>query len=159
MTLPSPSSDEPFPLVAAFIAHWESLRPGPGLLPGRQHFDPMLVPKFLPNITLIDVLPGPPHRFQLRLVGGAVVEAGFAGKPGDFMDAPHVATDPAKVLAKFNAIVDSRRPDWRRGPATVEHTKYVDSLERAMVPLARDGIHVDMIMVFTVFHWRNGRTT
>ncbi len=149
-----PSSTEPSPSKA----HWERLRPGTGRLPGRQHFDPMRVPKFLPNITLIDVVPGPPRRFRRRLAGGAVVAAGFAGKPADFMDAPHVATDPAKVLGTFIHIVDSRRPDWRRGPATVEHTKYVDSLERAIVR-ARDGIHIDMIMVFTVFHWRDRRAT
>ncbi len=154
-----PLPNEPSPQVAAFVAHWESLRPGPGLLPGRQHFDPIRVPHLLRNLTLIDVVDCAPRQFRLRLVGGALVDAGFTGQPGDLMDAPHVTREPAKILAVLNDIAETGRPNWRRGPAAVEHTKFVDSLERAMMPLARDGIHVDMILSFSIFHWRNGRTT
>ena len=154
-----PLPNAPSPQVAAFIAHWESLRPGPGLLPGRQHFDPMKVPRFLPNLTLIDVVDGAPRQFRLRLVGGALVEAGFTGQRGDRMDAPHVTRDPAGILTVLNDIAETGRPNWRRGPPAVEHTKFVDSLERAMMPLARDGIHVDMILSFSIFHWLDGRTT
>ncbi|MBL8835791.1 MAG: hypothetical protein JNL66_06075 [Alphaproteobacteria bacterium] len=119
----------------------------------------MRVPQFLPNICLIDVVPGPRRRFRMRLVGGALVEAGFAGRPGDFMDAPHIAPDPTKVVGALDDVAETGRPDWRRGPAVVDHTKFVDSLERVLLPLARDGTHVDMIMSYTIFHWHDGRTT
>lgn len=152
-----PSSTDPSPRVAAFMAHWQSLRPAPGVLPGRQHFDPMRVPRFLPNVWLIDVVPGPPRRYRLRLVGGAIVDAGFVGQPGDFMDDPRVSADPVAVVATLDKVVDTGQPDWRRGPTVVKHDKYVERLERVLMPLARDGTHVDMIIGLTIFHRGQGR--
>ncbi len=152
-------AEQPTSRVAAFIAYWESIRPAPDLLPGRQHFDPIRIPHLLPNLWLIDVMPGWPRRYQIRLVGGALVEAGFIGRTGDFMDDPRLSPDPERVIAVLDRIVEARRPDWRRGVAIVDHTKYVDSIERAMMPLARDGRNVDMILSMTVFHWQDGRST
>ena len=68
--LKQPSKDvanaaaEPHPRIAELIRHWRSLAPGPGLLPGRRHFDPMKVPKLLPNIWLLEIVPGPPRRYR-----------------------------------------------------------------------------------------------
>lgn len=153
------AADLPSPRIAAFMAHWESLRPAPGQLPGRQHFDPIRVPWALPNLWLIEVVAGPPRRYRLRLVGGALVDAGFIGRPGDCMDDPRLSPDPAVVLAVLDRIVETGRPDWRRGPAIVDHVRYVDTIERAMMPLAADGRQVDMILSMTVFHWQDGHST
>ena len=151
--------DTPSPRIAAFMAHWESLRPAPDLLPGRQHFDPVHIPWALPNLWLVEVVPGEPRRYRIRLVGGVLVESGFIGRPGMYMDDPRLSPDPSEVMKLFDGIVDSGRPNWQRGRAIVDHVKFVDTIERAMMPLAADGRHVDMVLSMTIFHWQDGRST
>ena len=73
MQPPPMTATEPHPKIRRMIAHWESLAPGPGILPGRQHFDPIQVPDLLPHIWLIDVERGPMLRFRYRLLGTALI--------------------------------------------------------------------------------------
>lgn len=154
---PPAPSDAPSPEIAAFMAHWESLRPAPDLLPGRQHFDPMRIPRLLPHIWMVDVLPGPPRRYRVRLVGGALVEAGFFARPGDFADDPRLSPNPADVAASLDRIVETGRGEWRRGQSLIAHTKYIDSIERAAMPLAQDGRTVDIIICMSIVHWRRDK--
>lgn len=156
----APVVDQPHPLIVEFIAHWQGLAPAPGLLPGRRHFDPLAVPHLLPNIWLLDVEraagPGARLRYRVRLVGGAVVAVGFPGRPGEYFDDPSVTSDVATVRRHLDAIVDTHRPDWRRGPPVIDHTQYVDTLERVILPFAADGRSVDMLIGLTVFYWKHG---
>lgn len=147
---------DPHPKIARLTAAWRDMAPAPGVLPGRQHFDPMRVPSLLPNIWLVDVLPGPPRRFRLRLVGGAIVEAGSLFRKGDFMDDPRCSPDPRVVVRIMDAVVDTGRPDWRRGPTVLHHAKHVDTLERIVLPLATDGHAIDMLLCMTVFYRGDG---
>ncbi len=105
------SAGEPHPKVLHLIEHWRSLAPGPDLLPGRQHFDPMRVPSLLPNIWLLDVIPGTPRRFRYRLLGTRLSEAGIPGSKGDFVDDPRFASDPTGPQRLFEAVADGRVPN------------------------------------------------
>lgn len=159
-TILAPAVHQPHPLITDFIAHWKGLAPGPGLLPGRRHFDPLAVPHLLPNIWLLDVerstAAGPRLRYRVRLVGGAVVSVGFPARPGAYFDDPSVTSDVANVRRHLDAIVDTHEPDWRRGKPAIDHTTYVDTLERVILPLAADGRTVDMLIGLTVFYWKEG---
>lgn len=148
---------EPHPKIRRMIAHWESLAPAPGILPGRQHFDPIRVPDLLPHIWLIDVERGPALRFRYRLLGTALIEAGVPMRRGDYFD--EVAGQPLlhEVAQLLEALVRDPRPHWRRGVPKVEHAKHVSELERVMLPLATDGATVDMLIGATVFYWDDGR--
>jgi len=149
-------SDAAHPKVTQLIDLWRRLHPGPDLLPGRQHFDPMQVPALLPNIWLLDVLPGPPRRFRYRLIGSRLIEAGIPGRKGDYVDDPRFSATPAAVTALWERVADSRAPDWFRGKPFLQHSNYVETIERISLPFAADGRVVDLIMNLTLFHWNDG---
>lgn len=67
------------PKIRGLTEYWVSIRP-PGLLPGRQHFEPLDVPALLPNLWLVDVIRGAAPRFRYRLVGTNIARA-FDGDP------------------------------------------------------------------------------
>jgi len=148
--------EAPHPKVLQLIEHWRELTPAPGMLPGRQHFDPMRVPKLLPNIWLLDVVPGKPRRFRYRLIGTRLVDAGIPGRKGDFLDDPRFMSDPGVGTRLFESVCDGREPNWSRGKPLLRHSTYVDIIERVSLPLAADGQTVDMIMNLTLFYWDDG---
>ena len=149
-------ADQPHAKVRQLIAYWRSLAPGPDLLPGRQHFDPMQVPALLPNLWLLDIVAGPPRRFRYRLIGSRLIEAGIPGRVGDFIDDPRFVADHAAANRLFQAIADGREPNWSRGKPILQHAKYVEQIERVSMPLAADGRTADMILNLTLFHWNDG---
>src|SRR5215470_6859111 len=103
----SADGEAPHPRIARLIEHWRALAPGPGLLPGRQHFDPMQVRDLLPHLWLLDVVAGPPRRFRFRLVGGAIVDAGAPVRVG-------MMVEPSSETARnYDTVVDTRAPGWR----------------------------------------------
>ncbi len=81
-----PAKATPNPRITRLIDYWRGLAPGPGLLPGRRHFDPMRVPDLLPNLWLIDVVRGTPNRYRYRLIGSALFDAGAPMRVGMFID-------------------------------------------------------------------------
>jgi hypothetical protein len=144
--------------VADIIRHWNALRPGPGLLPGRRHFDPIQVPKLLNNIWLVDVVPDDPRKFRARLVGGALIEAGARIRTGMFFDEVPPDGEASVTISTFRELLQTRRINWRRGPSSWRHMEHVRELERVILPLAADGRMVDMFLCLTVFYLANGST-
>lgn len=156
----APAADlpgSPHPKIVRLIAYWRSLAPGPGLLPGRQHFDPLHLPDLLPHLLLLDVLAGPPRRYRYRLIGGGIVDAGWLARKGDFVDDPRLSDDPAAAMRPIDRVVESKQPDWHHGGPMVQHAKQVTKLERVFLPLARDGASVDMVIGMTLYYWIDGR--
>lgn len=153
---PAASAPRPHAKVHEVIAHWRELAPGPGLLPGRQHFEPMRVPKLLPNLWLLDVVAGTPRRFRYRLLGTRLVEAGIPGRPGEFIDEPGPHADAAAVRRLFEAVADGREPNWSIGRPILRHSTFVERIERVSMPMAADGHTVDLILNLTLFHRTDG---
>lgn len=146
------------PRIRALYDHWRRIHPAPGRLPGRRHFDPMALPKLLPNIWMLDVL-REPLRFRYRLVGTYMVTAlgrDFTGAwfhevHPDF-GPDHPTYDDYRRLAKEGAVL------WRRGrPIFALHIERCAALERIILPLADDGTTVDMGLAMTV-HYRSDGT-
>lgn len=152
-----PVDSTPNPRIVRLMEYWRELAPGPGVLPARRHFDPMLVPDLLPNIWLIDVVRGAPNRYRYRLIGSALTDAGAPIKPGMFIDelGEHIEQDAAH--AAFEGVINTRQPDWRRGPPIIKHLKFIATLERVLLPLAEDGQTVDVILGMTVFYLLDGK--
>lgn len=143
------------PKVEQIVAYWRGLAPGPGVLPGRQHLDPMRIPALLPNIWLLDVVAGRPTRFRYRLIGTRLVEAGIPGRPGGFLDeAPE--TDSLAVQRLFESVVAGREPNWSIGAPLLKHSTQVTRIERVSMPLAADGHTVDMVLSLTLFYRTDG---
>lgn len=152
------SSGQSHPKIAHMIAHWRELAPGPGLLPGRQHFDPIRVPALLPNIWLLDVVREARVRYRVRLVGGSLVDAGAPMRPGVFLDELGGLLNQQGINAIFDEVTRTRLPDWRRGKPTIRHSRYISNLERVFLPFATDGQTVDLIMGVTVFYRGDGES-
>jgi len=135
--------------IKELYEHWLGLAPGGGL-PGRQHFDPVLIPSLLPNIWLIDVH-REPLRFWLRLAGSRIEE--FAGKTiaGSWMAERLSGHELSRVTGALEQVVETKRPNWRRGKPRISWEKDYIEIERLYLPLASDGELVDMVLAMTVF--------
>ena len=134
------------PKVRAIYDYWRSVHPKGGVLPGRQHIDPVDIPLLLPNVWLIDVYRDP-YRFRFRLMGTLVVDYAGEDNTGKWFDDRLPSFDPSV----FIDVVETGRPSWARGRSKMRPEKNYYELERVRLPLAKDGKTVDMILSLTVF--------
>lgn len=139
------------PNIARLFLYWRSITPATGL-PGRQHLEPLDIASLLPGIWLLDVQPEP-FRLRYRLVGTEAVEAIGAEVTGRWMDEAHaaIAENPG-YLDRYRAVCEHRIPSWRRGIPQLWVNKQYHTLENLVLPLASDGVTVDMIVALTVYH-------
>lgn len=142
------------PQIRAILAYWQRISP-PGELPGRQHFDPADIPQLLPYVWLLDVLAAPEtplrYRFRVRLVGTHVASGFRRNVTGLFMDEAWNAVTEHGTYGHYVGVVERRQPSFRRGLPMFDPHRDYKWLERVLLPLARDGTHVDMILAMTVF--------
>ena len=149
--------DDAHAVIRQGLAYWRAAAPGPGLLPGRQHIDPLGMPALLPYAWLLEV--HPPEgtitipRFRFRLVGSHV-DLGLGGpKTGSWLHDMETGFDT--VSSRSRSFVDAAtnaQISHRRGPPRFHMNADAAELERLMLPLARDGRIVDMLLGFTVFY-------
>jgi hypothetical protein len=141
--------------IVAIHDYWRRIVPEAGVLPGRRHLHPADIPELLPNVWLVDIVAT--QRFRVRLLGSALQRAGIPLRAGDFVDDPVPPALKEKALADFRSVVTSRQPLWFRGPAYLPHDTEVFELERIYLPLAADGVSVDMLLCLTVFYRSSGQ--
>jgi len=132
------------------LDYWRRKGSG-GSLPSRGDIDPIEIPKLLPELMLVDVLPS--GRYRYRLIGTGNTQEHGINATGRFLD--EVLPGPeykAHVLALYDECVRARRPLYseclflssrRRSPE--RHTKVL------FLPLAEDGETVNMVLVVQVF--------
>jgi hypothetical protein len=120
-------------------------------LPGRPHFDPMRIPDLLPNIWLVDVIRGDALRFRYRLIGTRAAKTFPKDVTHRFLEEVHEDFAANPMRRYLEEIVDRRIPSWRRGSPNAWLAGQLIDLERLYLPLARDGVSVDMIVGFTLF--------
>jgi hypothetical protein len=142
--------------IVAIYDYWRSIAPGAGILPGRQHMDPLEIPKLLPYVWLVDVV-GTPRRFRARLMGTALQRSGTPLRPGVYVDDPIRPELKEKVLSDFRFAAETRQPVWFRGPANAPHISEIYELERIFLPLAADGTNVDMLLNLSVLYVSSGQ--
>ncbi len=145
------------PPVARFFDYWLSITPAEGL-PGRQHFDPLEIAELMPRVWILDVVREPTGmRFRYRLVGTREVTTLQREVTGRWLDEvhPHLKETP-NGFARFRHIAEKGKATYRKGRVTFVHHKDDRMVENCMVPMARDGSRVDMIMVCSVLYRSNG---
>jgi hypothetical protein len=159
----SPSAERPVPWphplpgdhwhpeVRGIFNYWRARHPEHGL-PGRQHLDPADVVRLLPGIWLLDVQ-RLPFRLRYRLVGTRIVSSIGREVTGLWMDEAHPdSSRRPDYFQRYERVVESGQPSWRRGrPQLWIHEDYT-YLENLVLPLARDGRTVDMLLAFTGVH-------
>ena len=140
------------PRVTALHAHWRSIRPAGARMPGRQHFDPAALAKLLPMIRLYDVFRAP-WRFRYRLMGSELVRILGRDMTGRWFDA---GTPGSRARHSFEDLVfvgGGLGLSYHRG-FSIFSAVDKDHLtsERIMLPLARDGANVDIVLALSVHH-------
>lgn len=136
------------PKVRALFAYWQSIRPG-DRLPGRQHFDPVDVPRLLPYLMLIDVAqPGP--RLRNRLLGTKIVEYRGRDYTGRWFHDVFENFEATGLFAMYRRVVSTGRPVWHLGRPILHENADYKTRELLCLPLARDGETVDMMLVILV---------
>jgi hypothetical protein len=132
------------PKIKQLYAYWRSVHPPAGL-PGRQHVDPVAIPGLLPHLFMVDV-EGPPLRFRYRLVGTDYVRMMGHDLTGKYLDEVHPGFQ-GLVRQHYIDVVEKHVPAYRKGPVMYAEAKKDHlSVERLLVPLARNGTDVDMIL-------------
>jgi len=132
--------------IRQIVDYWVSIHPDSGL-PGRQHFDPLEVPKMLSNIRLLDVV-GDPPRFRIRLMGTRLREFFGAEQTGSWLDVLFPNLDGSITHTELLRTIETGQPRWRRGKPALDIEKDYLDMERVYLPFARDGRNVDMILTY-----------
>jgi hypothetical protein len=156
LTLPAEAKD---PRFRTLFDYWQTKAP-PGLLPGRQHIDPLELKDLLPYVVLFDVVRQPGgYRFRHRLVGTHVHSLLPAITSGSFVDEiAHAEHYKRLHYPEMLDLVETHRPHYaeRRSPVMPEHFTYFCRLK---LPLASDGRTVDMILGLYIGMRADGRLT
>ena len=128
-----------------------------GVMPGRKDIDPAKIPRLLPHIGLIDVLPGPSFRY--RLIGTAMVntfKTDFTGR--ELFEAK--SDDYADVLFDlYRDCTESQVPIYSRSrflyPDNAVSTFGDSGLDtiRLLLPLSEDKQEVNMLLFSMVAVW------
>jgi hypothetical protein len=136
--------------IGRILEYWHSIRPAEDRLPGRQHVEPTDLAELLRWIWLVDIQ-REPLRFRYRLLGTGHREVMGADFTGKWID--EVFADFARMqgYADFLAVTQGEARYCRRAPEfPVGNKKYV-AMERLLLPLARDGVTVDMMLGLTLY--------
>ena len=141
--------------IRQIIEYWFSIHPETGL-PGRQHFDPIDVPRHLRNLRLLDVVDGDPPRFRTRLMGTYLVEFFGQEQTGLCFDEIYPNFEKTKAFRHMTETVATKRPNWYRGKPILKHEKDFATIERVFLPFAQDGNRVDLILSCILFGDEDG---
>ena len=139
------------PKIRLLAEAWQGMRPAPGVLPGRQHFDPSAVGRLLPQVLTLDLLrrDGEICSVRYRLIGSVIRDAYGEDTTGREIE---------EFPDHFRLSAEAGRPVWRFGPpAQTILQGRVTSIENLMLPLATDGRNADVLVVLSVFFDQSGR--
>ncbi len=142
------------PKIKALFDYWRSIHPDPGHpeagLPGRQHFDPMDIPRLLPNIWMIDVSHDP-LRFRMRLVGTEIVRFTGRDATGQWLDSIYSDYENTDAYRFHRTCALSGEPAYRKGSVISNPGRDYVEAERLYLPLAEDGKTVDILLTMTLY--------
>ncbi|HUC63728.1 MAG TPA: PAS domain-containing protein [Alphaproteobacteria bacterium] len=138
------------PRILEIGEYWLRIRPARGLLPGRQHLDPVDIPKLLPIVFLADVERGVEPRFRWRLRGTTLEIISGRDYTGRYFDQTYGDFATSRARKQLIAVANGAACWWLGQPFSTR-PRDVTHAERLMLPLAADGRNVDMILGLTVF--------
>jgi hypothetical protein len=141
-------------MLAALRAHEEIFRYWKGLrrrgrLPSRADLDPQAFKKNLPTISLIDVVADPVTEhaaaFRQRLAGTELFNAYGEEITGKTIDTIYTPSEADYWAGELSLVVATRKPNVGMHSMAWRGAKGL-SLFWLRLPLASDGVHVDMIL-------------
>ncbi len=138
------------PRLRRLYDYWRSVHPPGGGLPGRQHIDPCDMVPLLRWIWMMDVHRNP-LRFRYRLLGTEQVNAMERDFTGRWIDEVHPQFVSSVSYAQYVKSVERGEPGYLKGPPPYHVSKDFMQVERLLVPLARNGKDVDILLALTVY--------
>ena len=141
------------PKVTRFLKYWLSLKRKEDL-PGRQHFDPLDIPDLMSRVWMLDVL-REPLRFRYRLAGTKEVETLGREVTGKMFDEVH-SHRYNRIVGRLSEVVHRGVATYRKGKIIALPRKEYVVMENCLVPMARDGAIVDLLIGITVVYELDG---
>jgi hypothetical protein len=132
------------PKLVELYDYWNRIRDMRDV-PRRMDFDPVDIPKLLPFLILHEV-ERDPIRFRIRLEGTAVAAVRRRPGTGRYLDEPGIVVLHNGVIEAFTRMIADRQPWYSEGFFSLEDGRS-GHLHRLALPLSRDDISVDMILV------------
>lgn len=134
--------------VRAIYRYWDGKRVG-RRMPRRSDLDPLEIPKLLPDICLVDVVPDA-RRYVYRLIGTNEVAMRGRDPTGLAVGEGYFGTSAQSVFLNYDGVVKSCAPRLDRDPSITSDDRYICH-ESIFLPLSDDGENVNMVLVFTVY--------
>ncbi len=137
-------------VIAAFD-YWRSRHAADGALPGRKSIDPIEMRSFLPDICLYEVQQKP-IRFRYRVIGTQITARMEHDTTGSWLDEVHPRFVGSPAYEEFVSVARRETPfAYYRGIPLFHTTRDYRIMERILLPLAQDGVTVDMMLAVVVF--------
>ncbi|WP_374655268.1 PAS domain-containing protein [Dongia sp.] len=140
---------EVHPDIVTVYRYWREKAAG-RVMPARADIDPADLVRYLPSLMLVDVVPGAerPH-YTYRLVGTREVAVRGSDPTGKPVATHCFGRSAADAFENYDRVVASRAPRIDRAHLLSFDAMILDG-DKLFLPLSGDGLHVDMILVFTV---------
>lgn len=135
--------------LLAIHRYWSSKRAGRAF-PSRADIDPLDLAPHLGNIVLVDVQQQP-LRLRYRLIGTRVTSVMNRDSTGRFYDELYPEELLQQIYASFRWMIENRRPARTFGRAFYPDKHFYD-YETLNLPLAGNGVDIDMVLGGLVFH-------
>lgn len=143
------------PKLLEGYAYWRARHGPDGRLPGRQAIDPIDLKAILPAICLYEVhrdKHGGSMRFRYRVIGTQIVARMERDFTGSWLDEAHPKFVDSSAYQEFVSVAAGHLPfAYYRGVPLFHTDKDYASIERLLLPLARDGVTVDMMLTILFF--------
>lgn len=130
------------------LRYWIRIR-GDAPMPRRSAFDPVDIPRLLPNINLFEVVP-PDNRLIARVVGTRIVEFYGGDYTGKYLD-------EIDFGSSRDAVLDHHRSALAAAvPMAFDHDFWnvrgaLFAMERLILPLSEDGDRVSHLVAGLAF--------
>ena len=134
--------------IKRMYGYWRSKCEG-DRLPVRRAIDPVEIPRFLPQITIVEVVPDA-RRYVYRLVGTKEVEIRGRDPTGKSVLEGFFGPSLDDALSCYDTVVRTRRPHYDDTPYITPDGRFSDD-ETLFLPLSEDGEHISRILVFGTF--------
>lgn len=139
------------PRIKAAFDYWRSRHGEDGALPGRKSIDPVEMRSFLPDICLYEVQQTP-IRFRYRVIGTQIASRMDHDYTGRWLDEVHPRFVGSPAYDEFVRVARREIPfAYYRGIPLFHTVRDYRIMERILVPLAQDGVTVDMMLAAVVF--------
>jgi hypothetical protein len=136
-------------ILTALYDYWRSRKSGEKL-PGRADIDPVDMPRAaLPHVVLMEVADGG-NRIRYRLVGTAIVDEWGADVTGKYLDEVMDGTYLEFVRGLYIDVMEHRCAVLSESTFRWDVGKTVGA-RRLYMPLASDGVSVDMVLIGQTF--------